>query len=132
MEQRYVTLSADEANETYGYLTTTGRRSGTPHTIEIWFVVITGRTTIYLMSGGRERSDWVRNLRANPSVHFRIAATTYSGIARPIEGTPEEDEAPKALAAKYYVWEGGELPNDWSRTALPIAIDLSSIVVDAP
>jgi len=42
----------------YVYLTTTGRRTGRPHTIEIWYAVQDGR--IYLMAGGRDRADWVR------------------------------------------------------------------------
>jgi hypothetical protein len=31
------------------------------HRIEIWFAVHGGK--LYLMSGGRDRADWVRNLR---------------------------------------------------------------------
>ena len=46
------------------YLTTRGRRTGRPHTIEIWFVAV--GATAYLMAGGRDRSDWVRNLMADP------------------------------------------------------------------
>src|SRR5690606_11478240 len=54
------------ANKPYAYLTTTGRRTGQPHRIEIWFGVDEGR--MYLLAGGRERSDWVRNLLANAHV----------------------------------------------------------------
>ena len=36
------------------YLTTRGRRTGRPHTIEIWFVVI--GASAYLMAGGRDRA----------------------------------------------------------------------------
>jgi hypothetical protein len=49
------------AGEPYAYLTTVGRRTGRFHRIEIWFAVQDGR--MYLLSGGRERSDWVRNLQ---------------------------------------------------------------------
>jgi hypothetical protein len=43
------------AGEQYAYLTTTGRISGRPHRIEIWFAVDAGR--VYLLSEGGEQSD---------------------------------------------------------------------------
>lgn len=43
------------ADDDFCYLTTTGRRSGRSHTIEIWFA-LSGHT-LYLLSGGRDRSD---------------------------------------------------------------------------
>ncbi len=43
------------AGEPYAYLTTIGRRTGRPHRIEIWFAAQEGR--MYLLAGGRERSD---------------------------------------------------------------------------
>lgn len=53
--------AAEPAELDYCYVTTTGRRSGNPHTIEIWFAQHGGR--VYLLSGGGEASDWVKNLR---------------------------------------------------------------------
>src|SRR4029453_632468 len=52
------------------YLTAAGRVSGRPHTIEIWFAM-RGRT-LYLLSGGGDRSDWVRNLLRRPEVTVRL------------------------------------------------------------
>jgi hypothetical protein len=43
------------------YLTTTGRRTGRPHRIEIWFIEDDG--AVYLFSGGGEASDWVYSAR---------------------------------------------------------------------
>ena len=57
------------AGEPFLYLTTVGRRTGRPHRIEIWFAAHEGR--LYLLSGGRERADWVRNLQANPRVRLQ-------------------------------------------------------------
>ena len=59
------------ADESFCHLTTTGRHTGRLHTIEIWFAVERG--VVYLMAGGRDRSDWVRNLVAHPAVGLRIA-----------------------------------------------------------
>lgn len=39
-------------SEQYCYLTTTGRRSGRDHTIEIWFSAT--ESALYLISGGGE------------------------------------------------------------------------------
>ena len=65
------------AEAEFGYLTTTGRRSGRRHQIEIWFAVHDDR--LYLIAGGGERSDWVRNLRAEPAVAFRVENTAVQG-----------------------------------------------------
>src|SRR5512142_2412283 len=65
----------DLSTEEYCYLTTTGRVSGNPHEIEIWFGV--QNNSIYLMSGGGTKSDWVKNLLKNANVTVRIAKYTF-------------------------------------------------------
>src|SRR3981081_2351544 len=71
------------AEEAYCYLTTTGRVSGEPREIEIWFGL--DGATVYLLSGGGDRSNWVRNLQRDPAVTVRIAGTTWPGRARILE-----------------------------------------------
>ena len=51
---------AEVTDADFCYLTTTGRVSGRPHTIEIWFAV--QGDAIYLMAGSRHRADLVRNI----------------------------------------------------------------------
>lgn len=116
-------LTDAQVAERNAYLTTTGRVSGQPHEIEIWFGADPEGRTIYLLSGGGERADWVRNIDRNGAVQFRILGETTSGRARRANGD-EDRRAREALATKYYGWTGGDLPNDWSRTALPLVIDL--------
>lgn len=117
-------LSDGQLAERNGYLTTTGRMTGQPHEIEIWFGAAAEGRTIYLLSGGGDRADWVRNIDRDGAVRFRISGITYAGTAR--RATRDEDRpARESLSAKYYGWTGGELPNDWSRTALPVVIELS-------
>src|SRR5439155_642959 len=65
----FFVMSAWE-DEDFCYVTTTGRRTGNPHQIEIWFG--SDGDTIYLLSGGGDRSDWFKNLRADPAVLVRI------------------------------------------------------------
>ncbi len=116
-------LSDEQLAERNGYLTTTGRVSGRPHEIEIWFGVAPDRRTVYLLSGGGDRADWVRNIDRNGAVTFRILGVTYEGSGRRASDA-EAQAIREPLAAKYYGWSGGDLPNDWSRTALPVVVGL--------
>ncbi len=117
-------LTDAQLAERNGYLVTTGRVSGHAHEIEIWFGVADDRRTLYLLSGGGDRADWVRNIDRDGTVTFRISGVTYTATAR--RATADEDRAAReSLAAKYYGWSGGELPNDWSRTALPAVVALA-------
>ena len=63
-------MTSDLASLDFCYLTTTGRISGNPHRIEIWFALF--EETVYLMAGDRDRSDWIRNLQADPEVTLEI------------------------------------------------------------
>lgn len=111
------------ADESYCYVTTVGRRTGQPHTIEIWFV-LRGRT-VYLLSGGGRRSDWVRNLMKTPGVEVRIAGQRFSGQARIVDDPDEERLVRDLLPAKYRPGYTGDL-STWQRRALPVAIELAS------
>ena len=109
------------AAEDYCYLTTTGRVSGRPREIEIWFGL--DGDTLYMLSGGGERSDWVKNLSAEPSVSVRIAGTTFPGRSRVVEDPAEDALARRLLLEKYSPRYRGDLGR-WGRTALPVAVDL--------
>ena len=50
-------------------ITTTGRKSGQPRRIEIWFRRVGGRTYITGTPGAR---DWIANLRVNPRFLFHL------------------------------------------------------------
>jgi len=116
------------ANMPYAYLTTFGRSTGRPHRIEIWFAVDNGR--LYLMSGGRDRSDWVRNILVNPQVTTELGEETHPGIARLLEPDTVEDRlARKLLVAKYR--QGNNL-DEWGRNSLPVVIDFPADDSDAP
>jgi deazaflavin-dependent oxidoreductase (nitroreductase family) len=111
-------------NEDFAYLTTTGRRSGRAHTVEIWFAFRDGR--VYLLSGGGDRADWVRNLRKDPTVRVRIGTRSTSAKARVLRaGTPEDQLARQLLDGKYQGWRDGKRLSGWARTALPVAIDVA-------
>jgi deazaflavin-dependent oxidoreductase (nitroreductase family) len=115
----------DGSDQPFCYLTTTGRVSGRPHTIEIWFAR-RGRT-LYLLSGGGERSDWVRNLVSDPAVTVRLGRRDAAGLpghARVVEPGSDEDElARRLVTGKYQPTYGGDL-SGWRRSSLPVAVDL--------
>ena len=111
-------------DEEYCYLTTTGRVTGKPHEIEIWFVV--HDNSLYLLAGGKYESVWVKNLLKNPSVTVRIAKHTFTGMARIVTDEKEEMTARTTMAEKYQEWEEGRTLSQWARTALPVAVDIHS------
>lgn len=104
----------------YCYLTTTGRRSGRPHRIEIWFAV--GEAAVYLLSGGGDRSDWVRNLTVSPDVILELGHERRATTARVVTDPEEDALARRLLVEKYRPRYRGEL-DAWGRTSLPVAID---------
>ena len=106
----------------YCYLTTAGRVTGKPHEIEIWFGMVGG--TIYLLSGGGDKSDWVKNMRVQPRVDVRIAKRQFTGQARFDLDAEEESQARRMLAAKYQGWCEGRKLSEWARSALVVGIEL--------
>ncbi len=113
---------SEHARKDYVYVTTRGRRTGRPHTIEIWFGTDGG--SLYLLSGGGDRSDWVRNLLADPSVEIRLAGETRVGRARVVIDGQEEQRARRLLAAKYQDWREPLPMSDWAARALVVALDV--------
>lgn len=106
----------------YCYLTTTGRSTGTPHRIEIWFALADG--TVFLLSGGGERSDWVRNLVSSPEVLLEIGDERRTAKAWVVTDPAEDAKARQLLVEKYRPRYRGDL-TEWGRTSLPVAIDWS-------
>lgn len=104
------------------HLTTVGRRSGGRHTIEIWFAL--HGSTLYLLSGGGESADWVRNLRKSSAVRVRVAGRTLEGTAREVTAPAEDALARQLLDGKYMNWSPGKRLSAWARGALPVAVDL--------
>ena len=105
----------------YCYVTTTGRRSGSPHTIEIWFAL--HDDIVYLLAGGGETSDWVKNLREHPTVGVRLGDRDLICRARLVED-PAEDELARRLVHEKYRPRYSDDLDEWRRTALPVAIEL--------
>ena len=110
------------ADEPYAYLTTTGRVSGAPHEIEIWFAV--DATTIFLLAERRDDADWVRNLQRRPEVSMRIAGRTVAGRGRVVAAGSAEDTRARTLVWHKYAVSGDDLTH-WRDHALAVAVDVT-------
>src|SRR5262245_27239033 len=67
-------------------LTTTGRKSGQPRTVKIWFVY---DDRLYVQSGQEGKTDWYRNVLAAPAVMVRIGDREWRGTARAVDDPAE-------------------------------------------
>lgn len=116
-------MTPELADSAYGYLTTTGRVSGRPHRVEIWFAV--DGDTIYLLSGSGGRSDWCRNLAATPEAEFSIDGVTRPVTGRRVTDPSEDARARTVVFEKYRGRYGGDLV-EWRDRSAPFALDLDS------
>jgi deazaflavin-dependent oxidoreductase (nitroreductase family) len=103
-------------------LETIGRVTGLPRLVELWFAADGDR--VYFLSGGRDRSDWVRNLAADGAVRVRIRGTWFAGTGRWIEGEADDPRARRLLDAKYHGWRDGQRLTQWATESLPVRVDL--------
>jgi deazaflavin-dependent oxidoreductase (nitroreductase family) len=69
-------------------ITTTGRQSGQPRRIEIWFYRYDGRV---FLSGSPGTRDWYANLVANPEFTFHLKGSAEADL--PAVAHPITDEA---------------------------------------
>lgn len=106
----------------YCYLSTTGRRTGQVHRIEIWYA--RAGDTLYLLADVGEGADWVRNLQAEPAVTVELDGVTHRASARVVADPSESSTARTSVFEKYQSRYDGDLTS-WRETALPVAIDLA-------
>jgi deazaflavin-dependent oxidoreductase (nitroreductase family) len=116
-----VPLASALADLDYCYLTTTGRTSGEPRTIEIWFAA--NGDSLYLLSGGGDRSHWVKNLLKHPEVSVRVGGRDFAARGRIIADAAEQQTARSLVFDKYRTRDSDDLTG-WRDRSLPIALDL--------
>jgi F420H(2)-dependent quinone reductase len=80
-------------------LTTVGRKSGLPRTVEIWFVVYQQR--IYLLAEHGLRTHWVRNIQLKRH-RFRARGRVLDAAQDQLEW-----QAVTSLSHKKYGWGDG-------------------------
>lgn len=62
-------------------LTTIGRSSGEPRTVEIWWFLVDER---FIITGTPGRRDWLANIRNDPDVVISVGGAEYRGSASEI------------------------------------------------
>jgi deazaflavin-dependent oxidoreductase (nitroreductase family) len=116
------------AADDFCYLTTTGRTTGRPHRVEIWYALDDRGggegSTLFLLAGGGRSSDWVRNLLVDPVVLVEVDGETRPAKARVLEQGDEAERARTQVYEKYAPRYDGDL-TDWRGRSLPVAIDLA-------
>ena len=68
----------EDGSSLIGYLTTTGRVTGKPHTVSLRLIYYQGR--VYA-SRRDARRDWCRNALRNPAVAVELAGQRFNGTA---------------------------------------------------
>lgn len=101
---------AGVAGEKYVYLTTRGRRTGKPHTVELWFASVEGK--LYLSHEGAY-TDWMKNIVKDNSVEFRIGSLRFKGKARLVRDGDTFERGKHALYRKYYGEASKDVVDDW-------------------
>jgi deazaflavin-dependent oxidoreductase (nitroreductase family) len=93
--------------EKFLYLTTTGRTSGLPREIEIWFVEAEGK--YYILAEKFYATHWVLNIEKNPRVRVRVGDRRFEATARALD--PELDAGAWKMAQNLerdkYGWGDG-------------------------
>ena len=83
-------------------ITTTGRRTGRPRRIEIWFLAVDG--VIYI-TGTPGRRDWLANLIAEPSFTFHLKESVEVDLAARatvVDDPAERRHVLSSVAAQWY------------------------------
>ena len=112
----------DVASTKLAYLTTKGRRTGRPHTVEIWFAV--SDNSIYLSHEGNY-TDWMKNIQHDGTVNLKISTAQFSGRARIVSEGESFQRGKHALYLKYYGEADGGVIDDWfsESSVVEIAVD---------
>jgi deazaflavin-dependent oxidoreductase (nitroreductase family) len=96
------------------YLTTIGRKTQKPRTIEIWFV--TAQQRFYLIAEHGLKAQWVRNLQANAEATIHIGQHQFLARGRILDDARDHEEwqVVADLSRQKYGWGEG----------LPVALDI--------
>lgn len=100
---------------------TTGRRTGHPHAVTLWFAYEDG---VLWLRTDRD-ADWYQNLVADPRCRIRVGGDEFAGV---MEAPSEEDAALRHLISIWREKYGGEWVGDWyvERGRIPVHVRLVS------
>ncbi len=98
-------------------ITTTGRKSGKPRRIEIWFKQVNGRTYITGTPGTR---DWYANLLENPEFIFHLKESVEADLPARARFVRDPAERHAILSDPVMAWYHGQVDS------------LDELVMDSP
>jgi deazaflavin-dependent oxidoreductase (nitroreductase family) len=89
------------------YLTTTGRKTGLPREIEIWFVERDG--LVYIMAEHGHKAHWVRNILVNSAATVRLRGVSWPATGRVLSEQTDADlyNAVRDWFQEKYGWGDG-------------------------
>jgi deazaflavin-dependent oxidoreductase (nitroreductase family) len=89
------------------YVTTTGRITGKPREIEIWFVELDQK--LYILAEHFFDTQWVKNIQRNPSIRVRMAGREFAATARILDAEVDGStwQMAQQLAREKYGWGEG-------------------------
>ena len=108
-------------------ITTSGRKSGKPHSKPIWYVVDSGK--VFVQSGKDGKTDWYLNLQKTPAVTLKADRYSFRARGRRITD-PKEVERVHALfrdkytSARVLSWVGSGIGQ-----GLPVELTVDSVSV---
>jgi deazaflavin-dependent oxidoreductase (nitroreductase family) len=82
-------------------LTHYGRKTGAPHEVTIWFVLVD--TQLYIGTANVNR-QWVRNVQKTAKIQMLIGGETFTGSARFLTDPAEHERAMAAIRRKYWMF----------------------------
>jgi deazaflavin-dependent oxidoreductase (nitroreductase family) len=82
-------------------LTHSGRKTGKPHEVTIWFVLHDDKLYIGTANVNRQ---WVRNVQKTPKIRLSIGGETFEGDARFLTERAEHERAMSAIRQKYWMF----------------------------
>lgn len=97
-------------DEKFVYLTTVGRKTGIPHTVELWFAYAGGR--IFLSHEGKY-TDWMKNIIDGNRVRARIGRLNLEAYATILTDGKSKDLGKISLYEKYYGPAPKATIDDW-------------------
>ena len=93
--------------EQFLYLTTTGRVTGQPREIEIWFVEL--ETKYYVLAEHFFKAQWVRNIERDSRVRVRLGGLDFGATARILDQARDQViwQTVQQLSRDKYGWGEG-------------------------
>jgi deazaflavin-dependent oxidoreductase (nitroreductase family) len=109
-------------------LTTVGRSSGKPRTVELWFGAEGDR--VYFVSGGGMAANWVKNIQREPGVTVAIGGVEFQGRARVLDRQRDGESwqrGAELCCRKYYRRDASYLDRGWSPEAVVVEAETDAV-----